>query len=681
MGERRRADGYDLPDERHAPDVPAQLRALPGHERAPAGLRGPLPRARPPPAPGRRPDRAGLRLGRHPRGLRGRRPRCAVAVPDRLPGQDDRGRGVPRRHLRARRGRPRPDRAGAARHQRRLPGRPRHAARGARRVRARRRGRGGAAGVRRLPRGAARDRPRAAERRPAAGPDVPLLGAGRARAPQPVAAAGAARGRGRHRPAPDGHRRDPRPSSARCGSSRPCRPRRSPAPAGRPTRSSRRSRSDRAVESQPPVELATAVELQAAVEPVETTVAPAPGASPGFVSAVTTSHARSGLLNRRGRRRALVPRARLPAQSVEIFSEVRATSPSIHDEKPNALKRGEVVQPPAGRPPPAARRPCRGRRRRRRRTTLACAASGITRAERVGVAEVSAGQDLLPVRRRRARSPPGHRSCRSRGRPRCRGPGPRIFCSTFSIAAGSPLTVHRHRHAAAVVGHRGRLVVEVLADRERGRGAQQGLDVAGQRRARTPGRAGRAGADRRRRRSTARSGRRRRQPARLQADPDRRRGVVGQVLHDRATLVAGEPPDWDSDGSLTVASSRPLPVNRIVAAAPWKSLSTWSSPPCGGGQRSSGRPTTWPCRSSCAPLGAGAEPEPAEVALEVAELLGQVVAGRRSGVQGDDAGVADGLGPLLVRRVVGEAGVVGLGHDLVDDVLRLARTAQPSWTS
>ena len=36
--------------------------------------------------------------------------------------------------------------------------------------------------LRRLPRRAARDRPRAAERRPAPGPDVPLLGPGRARA-------------------------------------------------------------------------------------------------------------------------------------------------------------------------------------------------------------------------------------------------------------------------------------------------------------------------------------------------------------------------------------------------------------------------------------------------------------------------------------------------------------------
>ena len=45
--------------------------------------------------------------------------------------------------------------------------------------------RGGPAGVRRLPRGAPRDRPRAAERRPAAGPDVPLLGAGRPRPAQP----------------------------------------------------------------------------------------------------------------------------------------------------------------------------------------------------------------------------------------------------------------------------------------------------------------------------------------------------------------------------------------------------------------------------------------------------------------------------------------------------------------
>ncbi len=51
--------------------------------------------------------------------------------------------------------------------------------------------------------------------------------------------------------------------------------------------------------------------------------------------------------------------------------------------------------------------------------------------------------------------------------------------------------------------------------------------------------------------------------------------------------------------------------------------------------------------------------------------MGEVVAGRRSGVQVDHAGVADGLGPLLVRRVVGEAGVVGLRDDLVDALLRL----------
>ena len=66
---------------------------FPGRERAAARLRGPLPRAGAPPAAGRGPDRAAVRLGRHPRGLRGRRARRAVAVPGRLPGAADRGRG------------------------------------------------------------------------------------------------------------------------------------------------------------------------------------------------------------------------------------------------------------------------------------------------------------------------------------------------------------------------------------------------------------------------------------------------------------------------------------------------------------------------------------------------------------------------------------------------------------
>ena len=108
-----------------AADVPPEHGAVPGAERAAAGLRGPLPRARAPPAPRRRPRRAGVRVGGHPRGLRGGRPRRAVAVPHRLPGAAHRGRGPRRRHLRRRRRRPGTDPARPPRDRRPVPDRPR----------------------------------------------------------------------------------------------------------------------------------------------------------------------------------------------------------------------------------------------------------------------------------------------------------------------------------------------------------------------------------------------------------------------------------------------------------------------------------------------------------------------------------------------------------------------------
>ena len=73
----------------------------------------------------RGPRRAALRVGRDPRGLRGRRPRRPVAAPGRLPGPADRGRAARRRHLRHRRGRPGPDPARPAGHRRHLPARSR----------------------------------------------------------------------------------------------------------------------------------------------------------------------------------------------------------------------------------------------------------------------------------------------------------------------------------------------------------------------------------------------------------------------------------------------------------------------------------------------------------------------------------------------------------------------------
>ncbi|CAA9399345.1 MAG: Uncharacterized protein, similar to the N-terminal domain of Lon protease, partial [uncultured Nocardioides sp.] len=95
----------------HPSDVPPEHGALPGGPGAAARVRGPVPRPGAPPAAraaARAPD---VRLGGDPRGLRGRRPRRAVALPGRLPPAAQRGGGAPRRHLRHRRRRPRPDQA------------------------------------------------------------------------------------------------------------------------------------------------------------------------------------------------------------------------------------------------------------------------------------------------------------------------------------------------------------------------------------------------------------------------------------------------------------------------------------------------------------------------------------------------------------------------------------------
>ncbi len=122
-------------------------------------------------------------------------------------------------------------------------------------------------------------------------------------------------------------------------------------------------------------------------------------------------------------------------------------------------------------------------------------------------------------------------------------------------------------------------------------------------------------------------------------------------------------------GSVAVASSSPSPVNRIVAAAPAKSFRTSPRRTAVGGRRLEWYAAPWRGRQEAA----ARRTEVAEVLLQAVEPAGEVVAGRRSGVQVDDAGVADRLGPLLVRRVVGQAGVLGLGDDLVDGVLRHRR--------
>ena len=142
-----------------------------------------------------------------PRGLRGRRPRRAVAVPRRLPGPADRGRGAPRRHLRHRRGRAGADRARAARDRR-------HRSRSATSWTGPRRratcpttsstGRG------RPSRPTGRRWPRSAPTRtPARCPRTRRTSPGRWPRVRPAAAAGAAvaaRGRGRRRAADPGHR-------------------------------------------------------------------------------------------------------------------------------------------------------------------------------------------------------------------------------------------------------------------------------------------------------------------------------------------------------------------------------------------------------------------------------------------------------------------------------------------
>ena len=191
-----RATGYVSRRGDDAADVPAQRGPVPGRQRAPHRVRGPLPRAGPPPA-ARGPRGAVLRVGRHPRGLRGRRARRAVAVPDRLPGQDDRRRGPRRRHLQPGGGRPRAHLPRAPRRHRHLPGGPGRGPAGVPRSGRPGGRRAGPGHVHRLPH-AAHGVPRRPVPLPAPpGPGVPLLDP-RGRRPAPAAgAAGAAGGGGR----------------------------------------------------------------------------------------------------------------------------------------------------------------------------------------------------------------------------------------------------------------------------------------------------------------------------------------------------------------------------------------------------------------------------------------------------------------------------------------------------
>ena len=103
----RGADRLGWLRERAAADVPAEHGAVPGCQRAAARLRGPLPRAGPPPArrsptsrcgsSGSSAIREGYEVGEHG---------VAVAAPGRLRGADDLGRALRGRPLRHRGGRP-----------------------------------------------------------------------------------------------------------------------------------------------------------------------------------------------------------------------------------------------------------------------------------------------------------------------------------------------------------------------------------------------------------------------------------------------------------------------------------------------------------------------------------------------------------------------------------------------
>ena len=76
-------------------------------------------------------------------------------------------------------------------------------------------------------------------------------------------------------------------------------------------------------------------------------------------------------------------------------------------------------------------------------------------------------------------------------------------------------------------------------------------------------------------------------------------------------------------------------------------------------------------RASCSTSWTDWPPLERPAVEQAAQLLGQHPTGLGRGVGVDDTGVADRLGPLLVRRVVGQRALVGRCDDLVGDLLRL----------
>ena len=234
------------------------------------------------------------------------------------------------------------------------------------------------------------------------------------------------------------------------------------------------------------------------------------------------------------------------------------------------------------------------------------------------------------------------------------------------------------------VGAEERVRVEVRAQRERRRVAGQGLGVGRQV---EPGHVGElahqvvgalAGVRRERVDDVA-------EPAVGEAEPVGGRGVGRQRLDDigRGAPV-GEQELPAEVASPAISSSMAPSLNRRVAAMPSKSrsLSLRSSEIDELGRRRRSRRETSVVSAvvvrRCRRVALGRSSAPTSPAIRpsgkpnmASRVVGEVVAGRRAGVQRHDAGVTGLVGPVLEVLVVGQRALLGRRDDLVGDVVGL----------